>query len=71
MGKTTLLRHFLEDRKHIFFTAYPTTGTGELKLLAAAVGVEWKDGLTLENILDHITAMAEAEPLWLVMDHYP
>ena len=71
MGKTTLLRHFLEDRKHIFFTAYPTTGTGELKLLAAAVGVEWKDGLTLENILDHVTAMAEAEPLWLVMDHYP
>ena len=23
MGKTTLLHHFLEDRKHIFFTAYP------------------------------------------------
>lgn len=71
MGKTALLHHFLEDRKHIFFTAYPTTGTNECKLLAAAVGLTWSEDLTLERILDEVTKLGQNEPFWLVIDHFP
>ncbi|MCR4999490.1 MAG: ATP-binding protein [Lachnospiraceae bacterium] len=70
-GKTALLRHFLEERNHIFFTAYPTTENNELKLLASAIGLKWGDGWSLEQMLDKVTKMASEEPLWLVIDHYP
>jgi hypothetical protein len=71
MGKTALLHEFLGDRKHIFFTAYPTTGTNECKLLASSVGMEWSEGMTLEQIFDGITKKAESEAVWFVIDHYP
>ncbi len=38
MGKSTLLREFVKDKKHIFHTAYPTTGVGQLVLFARAMG---------------------------------
>lgn len=38
MGKTTLLREFAKDKKHIFHIAYPTTDVGQLVLFARAIG---------------------------------
>ena len=37
MGKTTLLRHFAEDKKHIFHIAYPTTDVGQMVLFARSI----------------------------------
>ena len=38
MGKTTLLREFVKDKKHIFHIAYPTTDIGQLVLFARSMG---------------------------------
>lgn len=38
MGKTTLLREFSKDKKHIYHTAYPTTDVGQMVLFARAMG---------------------------------
>ena len=38
MGKTTLLKEFAKDKKHIFHIAYPTTDVGQMVLFARALG---------------------------------
>lgn len=71
MGKTTLLLHFLENKKSIYFQAYPTTGKEALYLFSKAVGVESKS--SLEEILNEITLdeVLQEMPLLLVIDQYP
>ena len=72
MGKTTLLQQFAKDKKTIFFTAYPTTESHELALLAKAIGVnKTADRLTLEGLLDEISRIGAKEPVLLIIDHYP
>ncbi|SEI80315.1 hypothetical protein SAMN02910453_1356 [Lachnospiraceae bacterium A10] len=71
MGKTTLLRHFIEDKKSIYFQAFPTTDQEELDLLSQALGIEPKG--TLEEVLNEITLdeIMKESPLVFVIDHYP
>lgn len=69
MGKTTLLRHFSEGRKTVFFTAYSTTDKEEVRLFANALGKE--DAESLEEVLDAVTALSEEGKTLLIMDHYP
>lgn len=69
MGKTTLLREFAKGKRHIFYTAYETTDSCQLELLARAMGLP--AAISIEELLDKITEMAKDEKLLLVIDHYP
>ena len=69
MGKTALLRHFAENKEHIYFCAYETTGRQELTLFAEAAGLQQAE--RLEDILDAITAKGKKGKLLLMIDQYP
>lgn len=72
IGKTSLLREFAKDKKTIFFTAYQTTDTKELGLLAKAIGVRKnEEKVALEELLDEISKIGAKEPVLLIIDHYP
>ena len=68
MGKTTLISHFLEDKKHISFFAYPTTDKEELRLFAQALQTD-----APENMDEICAALDEIGPekTVLFIDHYP
>lgn len=80
MGKTTLLRHFAEGKRTIFFHAYETTGKQELSLFARILG---KEGMLpetesnvqqewdLKDLLDAVGQAAQQEKLLLIIDQYP
>ena len=71
MGKTTLIRHFLEGKKAIYFQAFPTTDQEELDLFAQSLGIDSKP--TLKELLNEITLdeLMKDAPMVLVIDHYP
>lgn len=69
MGKTALVREFVKDRPSVFLTAYPTTDTEELRLLAAELGMTGASSLS--DILDEITRRAGDGGFILVIDNYP
>lgn len=83
MGKTTLLRHFADGKKAIYFHAYETTGKQELSMftqvlakadiagVAAGEDTGKRSEASLENLLDAITEIAKQEKLLLVIDQYP
>ncbi len=75
MGKTTLLRHFADGKKAIYFHAYETTGKQELSMftqvlakadiagVAAGEDTGKRSEASLENLLDAITEIAKQEKL--------
>lgn len=79
IGKTSLLRKFCEDKNHVFFSAYATTGKQENETLARLLGIKSKlsDGIEakegLSVILQEINDRAEVSktPLLFVIDNYP
>ncbi|MCR4612196.1 MAG: AAA family ATPase [Lachnospiraceae bacterium] len=63
MGKTTLLKEFVKDRKHIFHIAYPTTEVGQLVLFARAMqGVCDTEGFDNSANLKTLSAQCEKVP---------
>lgn len=68
MGKTTLLRYFINEKKSIYFCAYETTKKQEISLFAQALGI--KKASSMEECLDKISAMAKKERLLVVIDQY-
>ena len=68
MGKTTLLRHFIEDKNCVYFCAYETTRQQELAMFARPLGM--KKAKTIEDCLDKITTLAKKEKLLVVIDQY-
>ena len=50
MGKSTLVREFVKDIPSAYLTAYPTTDSEELRLLAAELGMDGASSLS--DILD-------------------
>ena len=75
IGKTTLLKNYLSDKRHIYFTAYQTTDIEELHLFAVAAGIA-KKPKSLDEVLDAVTKQVEAmtldedEQFFLCIDHY-
>lgn len=79
IGKTTLLREFSQDKNHIFFSAYATTGKQENEAFARLLGIKTKlsEGMAalegLSIIFQEIDGRAEVSetPLLLIIDNYP
>ena len=79
MGKSALIRQFVSNKDHIYFSAYPTTDIEELMLLSHAIakaegrqpGVAVKRPESIGEIFDKITEMASGKKLVFVIDHYP
>ena len=69
MGKSTLVREFVKDIPSAYLTAYPTTDSEELRLLAAELGMDGASSLS--DILDEITRRAGDGGFILVIDNYP
>ncbi len=69
MGKTSLVREAVKDRPSAFLTAYPTTDTEELRLLAAELGME--EAGSLSSVFDEITRRAGDAGFILVIDNFP
>lgn len=69
IGKTTLLRAFAQGKRHIFYTAYETTDSCQLELLARAMGCE--SAISIEELLDGVTEMAREGKILFIIDHYP
>ena len=69
MGKSTLVREFVKDIPSAYLTAYQTTDSEELRLLAAELGMDGASSLS--DILDEITRRAGDGGFILVIDNYP
>ena len=68
MGKTALLRHFIQDKNSVYFCAYETTRQQEISMFAHPLGI--KKAKTMEDCLDKITTMSKKEKLLVVIDQY-
>ena len=64
MGKTALLRHFIQDKNSVYFCAYETTRQQEISMFAHPLGI--KKAKTMEDCLDKITTMSKKEKLLVV-----
>ena len=71
MGKSTLLRNFAKDKNSVYFAAYKTTDTEELRLFARALNRE--DAKDIKRIMEEIILMAKEDdnPAVVVIDNYP
>jgi hypothetical protein len=79
-GKTALIQQFARDLRTVFHTGAGRTAPGELAQLARQVGAElagdrrdlsarpYRDW---DDALDHLAALAETQPLLLVLDEFP
>ena len=77
VGKTTLIREFVRDKRAIFFTALQTEARMNLKGLSDSVaevipsamqGMSFTD---YDNAIDNIFKLAEKERTILIIDEYP
>lgn len=81
IGKTSLLREFSEGKRVLWFSAYPTLGTMELRLMAQSFGFQDlldpadESTVTLSGILDRVSELAGEQspehPLVVIIDSYP
>lgn len=80
MGKSSLIRYFLQDKPHIYFCAYSTTGAEEMSLFARVTGVLEESDPTkpcvdrLRQLLEKVGADAAASTegtFVLAIDNYP
>ena len=69
VGKTTLLRHFSEDKTNIYIEAYETTGKHQCQLIGGKLGLE--PGATATDICEKITELATVEKQLVIIDQYP
>ena len=69
MGKTALLRRFIQDKGSLYFCAYETTEQQEIDMFASVLHLG--TGRTLEEVLDGITRRADKGKLLVVIDQYP
>ena len=74
VGKSTLINHFIQDKRSICFTATETDSKRNLDSFSRAVmnirGVQGATFSGCEQAFDEIAAMAK-KPLILVIDEYP
>lgn len=69
IGKTSLLKEALKERRHAYFTAYETTGSQELSILAREVNIESVS--SVEELLANILKAASGREYTVVIDNYP
>lgn len=79
MGKTSLIRHFIKDLRHLFFSAYATTGNEETALLARVIDARKRVDPSIpctEQLrallgnIGEIAAESPEEPFVFVIDNY-
>ncbi|MCJ1976346.1 ATP-binding protein [Lactococcus paracarnosus] len=78
VGKTELIKHFLQDKKAIYFQGIAGTDKQNLEALAKTIfeyrNKSFSDELTYQSMagaLDDITALMKAEKLVFVIDEFP
>ena len=68
IGKTSLLKGFLENHRGVYFPAYKTTEDQQLSLLKSALHIESAD--TLTEALKSISVKAGEDRFAFIIDHY-
>jgi hypothetical protein len=73
VGKTTLIREFIKDKKALFFAASETTDSDNLAALSKCIGGRNNAPIfqDYESMLSEVFDMGEKERLVFVIDEYP
>jgi len=78
VGKTELIKQFIQDKPAIYFLADKRTTTEQLRELGQIVGSYFHDDILVKNgftdwieVFSYVKTKAVAEPLILAIDEYP
>ena len=68
IGKTALLKHFIDNNRGVYFPAYKTTEDQQLALLKSVLNIKNAD--SLDSVFEELGKQAGAGEFGLVIDHY-
>lgn len=77
IGKTHLLRKFIEHKQAIYYMALESSATSNLELLSTAVHIQSSNDNTLatfasyEKLFQHLSMLAKNERLIFIIDEFP